>query len=141
LIPYYTFRKTGLKDMIPSQLEVWMVLGGEMEDGSFNRTVYISYDNGVNWRKGDEMLQLPGVIPAMTECDNIVMDTMKETNLSDAWTVVSDGAARVKWSVDGDLLSWECPYIYLIGGFDSRNALYNTIWRGALNRLQSAPII
>ena len=142
LIPYYAFRHTG-SGPLPSELEAWMLLGGEMRNGEFNRTVYISYDNGVNWRKGDKLLQLPDVIPAMTACDNIVLSTKKDTNLSDAWTIVTPSASRrkVQWSVDGDILSWECPYIYLIGGWNKEMKLCNTIWRGALNRLTFAPII
>lgn len=142
LIPYYAFRNTTSSALKPSELKVWMILGGETSDGSFNRTLYISYDNGVNWRKGDTPLQLPGIIPAMTGCDNIVLETTKDTDLSDAWKVIaSNKASKVKWHVDGNTLYWECPYIYLIGGFAPDGKLYNTIWRGALNRLQGAPII
>lgn len=141
LIPYFTFRNT-TNTIYPSQMEVWMLLGGEMEGGEFNRTVYISYDNGVNWKKGDAFIQLPNVIPAMTLCDNMVLYTSKETNISNAWNVVTKSyRTKSDWSVDGDILSWECPYIYLIGGFDTNSVLCNTIWRGALNRLSSAPLI
>ncbi|MDE5791667.1 MAG: hypothetical protein K2H96_10630 [Muribaculaceae bacterium] len=142
LIPYYAFRTTTSSALKPTELEVWMILGGETSDGSFNRTLYISYDNGVNWRKGDTLLQLPDVIPAMTECDNIVLDTEKDTQLSDAWKVMaSNKPAKVKWNIDGNTLYWDCPFIYLIGGFAPDRSLYDTIWRGALNRLQDAPII
>ncbi|MDE6026589.1 MAG: hypothetical protein K2G23_00775 [Muribaculaceae bacterium] len=140
LIPYYSFRRTSTSSLISSELEVWMMLGGEMADGSFNRTVYVSYDNGVNWHKGSTMLQLPDIIPPMIGCDNIVLASGKDANLSDAWKVM-DKRRKVNWSVDGDIISWECPYIYLIGGFDPAGNLCNTIWRGVLNRLQSVPII
>lgn len=142
LVPYHAFRKTSSDEMIPSEFNVWMILGGEMENNVFNRTLYISYDNGVNWKMGDSLIQLPDVIPAMTDCDNLVMTTTKDSNLSDAWSVVNQPQRKkVRWSVDGDILSWECPYIYLFGGFAPGNTLYNTIWRGALNRLQSPPVI
>ena len=142
LIPYYAFKKTTSSTMHPTEFNAWMVVGGEKEDGSFNRTVYISYDCGVNWREGDSQLQLPSIIPAMTECDNIVKFTSESTNLSEAWKVMAKGGAnKIKWNVDGDNLTWECPYIYLIGGYDSNRSLCNTIWRGVLNRLQGAPLI
>ena len=142
LIHYYTFRQTTSSVPVPTELEVWMLLGGENADGSFNRTLYISYDNGVNWRKGDTLLQLPDVMPAMIDCDNIVLNTVKQTELSNAWKVMdSRKYAGARWNVDGDTLSWECPFIYLIGGFSTDSKLYDTIWRGALNRLQGAPII
>ncbi|MDE5869319.1 MAG: hypothetical protein K2H18_03720, partial [Muribaculaceae bacterium] len=120
LIPYYAFRKTTASALYPTEFNAWMVLGGEKEDGSFNRTVYISYDSGVNWREGDALLQLPSIIPAMTECDNIVKFTTESTNLSDAWKIMArKGSAKIRWNVDGDILTWECPYIYLIGGYDT----------------------
>ena len=96
----------------------------------------------MNWRKGDTLLQLPDVMPAMIDCDNIVLNTVKQTELSNAWKVMdSRKYAGARWNVDGDTLSWECPFIYLIGGFSTDSKLYDTIWRGALNRLQGAPII
>ncbi|MDE7412484.1 MAG: hypothetical protein K2N05_01660 [Muribaculaceae bacterium] len=142
LVPYYAFRRTSSTEMLPSELEVWMIVGGEMQNGDFNRTLYISYDNGVNWKRGSSSLQLPDVIPPMTQCDNIVMTTTQDTNLSDAWKIMAPKNGRkVKWNVDGDILSWECPYIYLIGGMDADHQLCNTIWRGVLNRLKFAPVI
>lgn len=142
LIPYYAFRFTNKTSMQPSELNVWMLLGGELEDGSFTRTVYVSYDNGVNWRAGDTLLQLPDFFPMMKGCDNVVQTHTQDTALSNAWKVMSrTDRQRVKWSVDGDTLYWECPYIYLLGGYDAADRLCNTVWRGVLNRLQSAPII
>lgn len=141
LIPYYAFRNT-TANIQPAELDVWMILGGETTDGTFNRTLYISYDNGVNWRKGDTFLQLPDIIPAMTECDNIVMETVKDSELSNAWKIMSKrNISRADWSVDGYILYWKCPYIYLVGGESPSLTLYDTIWRGAINRLQGAPII
>lgn len=55
-----------------------MIVGGTKTDGTLNRTVYISYDNGVNWGQGSELLQLPKEIPTMTECDNVVMNVRKK---------------------------------------------------------------
>lgn len=142
LIPYHAFRYTNSTSMQPTELNAWLLLGGEMADGAFTRTVYISYDNGVNWRVGDSLLQLPDFFPLMTGCDNVVQVHTEDSSLSAAWRVMGrSDRHRVKWSVDGDILYWECPYIYLIGGNDSSDRLCNTIWRGALNRLQSAPII
>ena len=43
--------------------------------------------------------------------------------------------------IDGYNVKWECPYIYLMGGEDAEGMLYNTIWKGVLNRLTFVPII
>lgn len=141
LIPYYNYRENS--EGTPLQYHVWMLFGGELEDGTFNRTIYISYDNGVNWAKGADYLQLPSVIPAMTLCDNVVLDTVKKANLSDAWTrrFTSPRMRAAEGTLEGDIISWNCPYIYLIGGVNPNGQLYDTIWRGVLNRLTFTPII
>ncbi len=136
IIPYYNFLYTS-SNLVKTEFPVWMILGGELEDGSFNRNVYISYDNGVTWRKGTSNLQLPEAIPAMIDCDNVVMTLRKNVNLSDIWTrAVADSAEVV-----GDKLYWDCPYIYLFGGLNKEGKLYNTIWRGVLARLSFPPVI
>lgn len=142
LIPYFAYRNTS-SSTLPEEFEVWMLVGGEKADGEFSRTLYISYDNGVNWRKASETIQLPDAIPAMTGCDNIVMESTEKANLSDAWTLLPTQTRRprVVWNVEYDTLTWECPYIYLVGGFDPAGHLCNTIWRGVLNRLRFAPVI
>lgn len=140
IIPYYAYRKNSAGDGF-NEFTVWMLLGGRKTDGSFNRTVYISYDNGVNWSKGNELLQLPEMIPTMTRCDNVVMGTAKSSDLADAWKVVKRSPRRIKYEVDGETITWECPYIYLFGGYDTDNRLYNTIWQGVLTKLTFAPVI
>ncbi len=50
--------------------------------------------------------------------------------------------ARVKYETEGDEIRWDCPYIYLFGGFGSEGEVLNdSVWRGALNRLTFKPII
>lgn len=142
IIPYYNFRPSASGDSMIEH-KVWMLMGGRMADGNFNRTVYISYDNGVNWSKGGTKLQLPDVIPAMVNFDNLVIDSSKSANLSDAWKVKmkSSRPMRINYSTDGDIITWECPYIYIVGGYDPQGKLYDTIWRGVLTRLTFTPII
>ncbi len=136
MVPYYGYRFTQSK-YTKTEYPVWMIMGGTKADNSLNRMVYISYDNGVNWGEGGELLQLPAEIPAMTQCDNVVMYTKKSANLSDYWTRAGGSTPEV----DGDVLKWECPYIYLIGGYGSDGKLYDSIWRGVLARLTFTPII
>lgn len=140
VIPYYNYRPSALSNTM-LKYSVWMLIGGQMEDGKFNRTVYISYDNGVNWAKGADSLQLPDHIPAMMGCDNIVSDTEMSANLSDAWKVAKRGHTRSGYEIDGDVIRWGCPYIYLFGGYAPDGTLYDTIWRGVLSRLTFTPII
>lgn len=140
LIPYYSFRPTTVGTY--DQYGVWMLVGGRMADGSSNRIVYITYDNGVNWRRGSSLMQLPDAIPAMEGCDNIVMDSQKNANISNNWKIAfRSSRTRVDYNVDGEVVYWQCPYIYLIGGYGNNGQLYNTIWRGVLSRLTFVPII
>lgn len=140
IVPYYSYRNTSASSMVMTEYPAWMIIGGDKNDGTFNRDVYISYDNGVSWQKGDEFMQLPEALPAMTGCDNIVMSTRKSIKLSDFWRVPSSSTkTRASVEVDGDIIYWDCPYIYLIGGFDKNGKLYDTVWRGALARLTFVP--
>lgn len=140
VIPYYNYRPSSDgKSMI--EYDVWMLLGGRRSDGSFNRTVYISYNNGVNWATGASSLQLPDDIPAMIEVDNIVSNHRMSANLSDAWKKTARSPRRITVETEGDRVIWECPYIYLFGGYAPDGTLYDTVWQGVLTRLTFTPII
>lgn len=140
VIPYYNYRPSadGLSQI---EYEVWMLLGGRKADGSFNRSVYISYDNGVNWTIGTSSLQLPEEIPAMAYCDNIVVDFARSSDLNAGWQSALSHPRRVNSWVDGSTIHWECPYVYLFGGYSPEGRLYTTVWRGVLGRLTFTPII
>lgn len=141
LIPYYYYRPTASGNGM-EEYNVWMLIGGRKEDNSINRTVYMTYDNGVNWRQGSAQLQLPEVMPDMWNCDNVVQASPKTADISANWTRMwSAPATRMDYTVDGTNITWQCPYIYLIGGTDANGRLCNTIWRGVLARLTFTPII
>ncbi len=129
VIPYYNYRPAASGNTM-IEYEVWMLVGGKKSDGSFNRTVYVSYNNGVNWAEGSSSLQLPESIPAMTGCDNVVADRSMSANLSDAWTRASR-PRRISYELDGDIIRWGCPYIYLFGGDSPQGGLYASVWQGA----------
>lgn len=142
VVPYYSYR-TVSSTVTKMEFNVWLAFGGILENGDMNRTMYISFDNGVSWRKGDSHIQLPDILPALINYDNIVMETAMQANLSDAWKIMkrrTERPRRVAFSTDGDIISWECPYIYLFGGFDASGHLSDSIWRGVLTRLTFAPL-
>lgn len=139
IIPYYNYRRSA-DGKTMNEYNVWMLLGGRLESGELNRTVYVSYDNGVNWAKGVSTLQLPAQIPAFMDCDHIVADIEHTGNLSDAWTRISK-PMRLSYRTDGEYVIWDCPYIYLYGGILPDGTVNTNIWRGVLNRLTFVPII
>lgn len=145
MIPYYMYQSNSA--LYSSQAySVWMFVGGVMADGTFNKNMYMTYDNGVNWIACGEMMQLPEYIPGMKNIDNVVVNILMEGNFEPkGWTKKSSkklpGWYRVKYEIDGYDVKWDCPYIYLFGGEDAEDMLYNTIWKGVLNRLTFVPII
>lgn len=140
IIPYYNYRKSANGNSM-IEYAVWLLVGGREKDGKFNRDVYISYNNGVNWTLGTSSMQLPEIIPAMVYCDNVVIDINKSANLSDGWKTAQNIRRRINYRVDGDIITWECPYIYLFGGYSPSGTLYTDLWRGVLGRLTFVPVI
>lgn len=145
LIPYYTFRRSG-KSWNYTEYSTILMLGGKKDDGTLSRSTYISYDNGVNWSVAGSLLTLPDYIPSMWMMDNLVIfKPMTAPLYADGWKSMParkvPGMHKANTSVDGNTISWDCPYIYLFGGCNPDGGLYNTIWRGVINRLTFTPII
>lgn len=142
IVPYYVYRKTS-SSMVQTEFSVWMLIGGRLEDGKPNRTIYASYDNGVNWYAADNQMQLPEHFPGLWNLDGIMTEWPKSANLSDAWTSEESRAlvpwARAKYTVDDYEIYWDCPYIYIFGGIKDNGTLNDEIWRGVLNRLTFTP--
>lgn len=142
LVPYFTYRKT-TTSWIQTEYSVWLLMGGRGADGLNSKTVYLSYNNGVNWEIGGEMISLPDYVPAMSQCDNVVLSYPISGSLANWLTYPSKSLGswyRIVYEVDGYDISWQCPVVYLIGGRDNEMRLCDTIWRGVLNRLMFTPI-
>ena len=142
IVPYYVYRKTS-SSFVQTEFSVWLLIGGLCEGGEFNRTVYASYDNGVNWYAVDTSMQLPDHFPSLWNLDGIVAEWPKQASLTDNWTSTASrglpGMARLKYEVEDYEVYWDCPYIYIFGGETERGNLNDEIWRGVLNRLTFMP--
>ncbi len=142
LVPYYVYRKTS-SSLVQTEFSVWMMIGGSREDGNYNRVIYVSYDNGVNWYAADTQMQLPEHFPSLSNLDGIVAEWPKQASLESNWTVTSSrglpGMARVKYDVEDYEEYWDCPYIYIFGGMKANGTLNDEVWRGVLNRLTFTP--
>lgn len=123
--------------------DVWLLLGGMSATGEMNRDIYISYDNGVNWAKASQQIQLPEFVPALEGGDVIVVASDLTADLSDAWTLPAEEPTRASYSIEGFDITWECPYMYIFGGYlSSPSGPLNTdIWRGVIERLKFIPEI
>lgn len=146
LIRYIVYRDTNYA-FVQRAFDVWMIFGGYLGDGSMNRKVYISYDNGVNWKLAPEEMQLSKKIPDLFEADAIVMQDTLSADLSDAWTweytYDTKALTRSGYTIDGFDISWECPYLYVFGGYPGVNSssLNTSVYRGVLERLKFVPSI
>lgn len=141
LIPYFVYRKTSAS-WIQTEYSVVICTGGEMQDGSLSRKVYLSYDNGVNWTEADTLMQLPDFVPTLADADAVIFDTPMKGNLL-GWEHVDSPqptGAKVQYFVDGTQVEWACPYIYIIGGRQANGILNDKILRAVLARLTFTPI-
>ena len=144
LVKYVSFRKTNLA-FTEKEFDAWLAVGGTLADGSFNRTLYLSLDNGITWKKASESMQFPATFPDIEGMNALVVDSDLSANLSDAWTRVASRPVG-KWyspayELDGYEITWKCPYIYIFGGYEQNGLLSDTIWRGVLARLEFTPLI
>lgn len=127
-----------------TEYSAWYLMGGRTSDG-FNRSTYISLNNGVNWSVGGSLTDLPEEFPSFANADVIVEDHTLNAELSNLWKPVTTKARSLSltrsYILDGYDISWECPYIFLCGGIDKDGLLIPTIRRGTIARLTFTPII
>lgn len=152
VVPYFNYRKTATS-WVQTEFSVLLALGGRAQDRTLNRTVYLSYDNGVNWMKANTLLQLPDYIPALWQADAVVRTSPMNADLNAHWQTrairmaaharpgyFSADVKRINYNVDGADVDWECPYIYMFGGLSDGNVLNPFVWRAVLARLTFTPL-
>lgn len=144
VVKYTMFRYMGgTKKAI--DFDAWIAIGGHLADGSFNRTLYTSLDNGVSWHPAAKAMQLPEDFPDVAGADAIIGEKKLNSDLADAWTpsVASSlfNLTRAFYEIDGTEITWDCPYIFVIGGMTPSGTLSPEIWRGVLTRLRFTPLI
>lgn len=144
LIKYVDYRDTG-KPFSKKPYEVWLLIGGKNANNSYSRNIHISHDNGVTWKKGSTLMNLPEYFPRLSYADGIVEESPLNADLSDAWKSTPATKAgrwlQPSYTTDGFDITWQCPYIYIIGGENPAGILSESIWRGVLARLEFTPII
>ena len=140
VVNYYSYLKSASNSLI-KEFEVLLAFGGKDAAGNVNRTVYISYDHGINWQKAQDYSQLPTSIGAGYMVDALCEGYPMESNLSDRWKIASHNMIRrLPFEISGDLVKWNCPYIFLMGGYDQNGALNTNIRSGVLQRLTFTPL-
>jgi len=131
LIPFYSLKQENI--LVVKKYIAMLAMGGN--DGTdINRTVYSSVDYGIKWEKGGQLIQLPEFIPSFTGAQAFVAESSLPASRNSIWNeyLVSRATAPVT--------EWNCPYIYIFGGYDKDGKLINSIWRGTINRLSFKPL-
>lgn len=150
LVPFYTFSVSNI--FVPTEHSVLLAMGGLNSSGA-NRKVYISYDFGMHWAEAESLLQLPDFIPSFYGAGAYVFTTKMypKDEAAQAWESyplnlrIPANADLEYFTTPGSraiapVEDWECPYIYLYGGYDSAGKPFNTVWRGTINRLTFKPL-
>ncbi len=148
LFPYYAFSVDN-KNWDVKQYPALIAMCGTKGSGALSKDVYISLNQGVNWKLADNLLQLPDYIPAMTAAQALVFNDIMHSRSANEWEEYASKPLPRWWSVETHFMSrattevtaWECPYIYLFGGINQNGQTYNTVWRGVINRLSFKPIV
>lgn len=148
LVPYFTYRTSA--QWVSTEWTTLFAFGGRKSDATMQKEVYISYDRGMHWVKGQSLVQLPDYIRPRHSAQAFVLNTLKTVSRGeDGWTSYPLPVIPRWYRADVPvpmsratvpLTEWECPYIYLIGGVGDDMCLCPEIWRGVINRLSFAPL-
>lgn len=126
---------------------VIVAVGGMKADRTFNRETWMSYDLGYNWFKAPQLMKLPDYIPGMYDSQCMVMPYEEKSRSAAGWQQFPSPVLPSWLYVDipssravTPVTEWTIPYIYMYGGYNENAQLYNTVWRGVINRLSFKPI-
>ncbi|MCM1349038.1 MAG: DUF6242 domain-containing protein [Firmicutes bacterium] len=145
LVPYFTYKVS--LGWVATKHSALLAFGGLKDDGTINRNVYVSLDRGVNWFLGNELLQLPKAVPSLYRAQALVCEQTLESRATShmGWHSVELPTLPSWYVLDAQtgispIESWECPYIYLFGGFTDAGQANTEVWRGVINRLSFKPL-
>ena len=129
LFAYYSYKTlSGVRRYALQQ--TWYIMGGRLADGSLNGNTYISNTQGITWAKADSTMTLPSHLPKFYGAQAFV----------NTETLTASGANYMPRRIQSPVTSWECPFIYLMGGYNDQGALLPYIWRGVYNRMTNYPV-
>ena len=129
LFSYYTYKTLpGVRRY--GRQQTWFVMGGRKADGTLNGKIYLSNTQGIVWAEADTTITQPSNMPNFYGAQAFV-------NFE---TLTASGASYLPRRVQALITSWECPFIYLMGGYNDQGALLPYTWRGVYNRMTNYPV-
>ncbi|MDE5887587.1 MAG: hypothetical protein K2H46_08385 [Muribaculaceae bacterium] len=140
LVGYTMFRNTSSASKI-KDFDAWLAIGGFNEENELNRSIFASFDNGVTWVSTNASMSLPEDFPQIADMSAFIINRQMNADLADDWTLVKRSATRGSYDIEGTEIYWNCPYIFLTGGYAADGKHSSDIWRGVLMRLNFTPII
>jgi len=129
LFPYYAYSQLSGTLRFTKQ-PTWFIVGGVENDGTMNDEVFVSHNQGINWEVADSALMMNANMPLFTGAQAFVVN--ETLSVSDA----SNAPRRVSQYIT----SWDCPYIYLFGGYGSDDKMLPYVWRGVYMRMTFYPL-
>lgn len=132
---YYSYLNSSTNGLL-KEFEAYLAFGGRDSTGNLNRSVYITYDNGINWQKAQGYMQMPDDMTAGYMVDALALGTSMQSNLDDRW----NSRRRLPFEVTDGFIKWDCPYLFLFGGYDGAMSLNTKIRSGVLQRLTFVPL-
>ncbi len=148
VVPYDLFSVTS-STWAPVQYPALVAVGGLTEEG-INRTVYYSRDWGMTWAEAPDLMQLSDEVPVYYGSSAFVYSTTMHLSRADqGW---SELAVRKLYPqctflpvgrqsrVTEAITEWECPAIYMMGGYDEDGTCVNEVWRGVILRYTFDPV-
>ena len=129
LFSYYTYRTlSGVRRYARQQ--TWFVMGGRLANGNLNNKVYLSNSQGVTWQEADSTMAQPNFMSRFYGAQAFVnFETLSAT-----------GASYMPRRIQSMTTSWQCPFVYLLGGYNEQGVLLPYMWRGVYNRLTNYPV-
>ena len=129
LFSYYTYKTLpGVRRY--GRQQTWFVMGGRLADGTLNGKIYLSNTQGILWAQADTTIVQPDYVPKFYGAQAFV-------NFE---TMTASGAYNMPRRVASPITEWDCPFIYLMGGYNDQGDLLPYVWRGVFNRMTNYPV-
>lgn len=148
IVPFQYFIVNS-SDWTVDSYPILLAMGGKNADGESTKSIYMSYNQGLNWKKCGQLMQFPEYMPAFYGAQALVCDTeFTVESMSSHW-ITQASRKLPSWAAPAfpsmsraskPITSWECPYIYIFGGYDANGHILDTVWKGTFNRLTFKPI-
>ncbi len=150
IMPFYAFRTSNT--LVATEYSLIMAVGGVDDNDVVNDSVYVTTDYGLTWAKAADLMQQPDYVPPFHGAQAFVEETTLSSRSASGWTEMPFAYRLPAGAVLGEpypvfgsratapVTSWDCPFIYLFGGYNRDGELYDTLWRATLNRLTFKPI-